>query len=254
MHITKSQIKYITSLAQKKYREKSGRYVIEGYKLIKEALDSNVSFEYIVYNKTILSKDHYKALFNELYDVTSDIYWAHESEIQKLSTFETAEGLLAVVKVVESPEIEGPCIIGLDAVNDPGNLGTIIRTADWFGVKTLLLGKGTVDVYNPKVVRATMGSLFHVNIVNNVDLVQLVQDLQKKKYRIRGAALKESVSLKDLQKYDKQVVLFGNESHGLSKELLSLCDDRFTISQGENGQAESLNVGISVGISLAELV
>lgn len=250
MHISKNQIKHINSLSQKKYRQRHESYVIEGYTLLKEALDSNVSFEYLVYTKSALEKPRYKELVDGLYDFTENMLWASDAEIKKFSSFETSDGILGVTKMPQGQELQGDTILALDTLNDPGNLGTIIRTAEWFGVETIFLGEGSVDPFNAKVVRSSMGSIFRMNIVGTKSLAESLQYLKKKKYRIIGTVLDGDKTINEIDN-EKIVIVMGSESHGISDEVRAICDD-FVKIKG-TGRAESLNVGVATGIILSQI-
>lgn len=250
MHISKNQIKHINSLSQKKYRQRHESYVIEGYTLLKEALDSNVSFEYLVYTKSALEKPRYKELVDSLYDFTEKMLWASDAEIKKFSNFETSDGILGVTKMPQGQQVQGDTILALDAINDPGNLGTIMRTAEWFGVETIILGEGSVDPFNAKVVRSSMGSLFRINIISANNLVTVLQDLKKKKYRLVATVLDGDKTMQEIDG-QKKVIVMGSESHGISDEVRAECDDFIKIKG--TGKAESLNVGVAAGIILSQI-
>jgi len=143
--------------------------------------------------------------------------------------------------------MEADTILLLDRVNDPGNLGTIIRTADWFGVNDIILSEESVDPYNEKVVRSTMGSIFRTHIYQSEYIVETVEFLKKNGYSIVTLDM-EGRDIRDLPKKGKQAFLFGSESHGISDTLRALADESYTISG--NGNAESLNLAMSVGITL----
>ena len=146
--------------------------------------------------------------------------------------------------------LDGSPIIFLDNVKDPGNLGTIIRTADWFGLKHIILSEDTVDPYNEKVVRSTMGSFFHVNILESTNSVRLLNSLRQKSYMLVSLDIKGEL-FDTLQPIAKTVYLFGSESHGIRSELAALIEKRYTIPG--KGKAESLNVAVAAGIVMSKL-
>ncbi|HAO52588.1 TPA: RNA methyltransferase, partial [Candidatus Magasanikbacteria bacterium] len=162
-------------------------------------------------------------------------------------------GVLAVIdqtEILADQLTDGP-IICLDAIKDPGNLGTIIRTADWFGFKNILLSEDTVDVYNPKTVRSTMGSIFHVQIAKTGNLLNTLEKLKKDyEYKIYSLDL-EGDSHKKMKQEAKAIYIFGSESQGLRSDLEKIVDKSYSIAG--NGQAESLNVAISAAIIMAQL-
>lgn len=264
MHITKNEIKNINGLSQKKFRQREGKFVIEGYKLIEEALKSNAVIETLVYtklsfkNKNIEFEQRNKGLLDQLSKKGVNIIWASEDELKRITNVETSDGLLAIVIVpqeVMAGNFKSSPIVLLDAIKDPGNLGTIIRTCDWFGVQDILLGEGSVDAYNSKVIRGTMGSIFHCNLHHSQDLLQKITELQKTGYIVIGTSLNTTNTLnsikKEIDNKDKVAIVFGSESHGLNSEVEKSCDVLAKIPGG--GQAESLNIGVSCGISLYSL-
>ncbi len=234
--IGKSQIKRIASLQQKKYRREFGLFTAEGPKVIGELLASD--FELV-----------------ELYSTgAEDCNFDHhqstpisETDLKKISALTTPAGCLAVFRIPENlPPAPSGLIVALDDIRDPGNLGTIIRLCDWFGVKQLICSEETVDVYNPKVVQATMGSLARVEL----HYCNLAQYLAATKLPMFGAFMHgENIYDADLPK-DGMIVL-GNESNGISESISKLIKNRITIPRfGE--KTESLNVGTAAAIVLSE--
>jgi len=184
-----------------------------------------------------------------------EIFFAGRKDIAYIKTTETFPGVLAVVAMKDTSfqavRGSGPFVC-LDGVNDPGNLGTIIRTADWFGVSTILLGQGSVDMYNEKVVRSTMGSFFRTTICKVSNLADSLEKFISEGYSVYAFTM-EGLPAADLRvkRTDKVIFLFGSESHGISSELQRLCTASYTIER--KGQAESLNVGVAVGIALSHI-
>lgn len=258
MHVNKSQIKLINSLSIKKYRLREKKFVIEGYKLTKEALDNNADFDFLVYSKTILDKPKYKSLLDDITKSKINVFWASDAEIKKISEMEASDGIIGVInipKCLSSEALGEKVIVALDGVSDPGNMGTIIRTCDWFGVKTVLCSKTCVDIYNPKVLRGTMGSIFHINVQDNVDFETEINTLKGEKYNILGTSINVKDRLGSFELKignEKFVLLFGNETHGLSKELEQKCDSLIKIEGF--GKAESLNVGVACGVVLYKVL
>ncbi len=234
--VSKGQIKLITSLQQKKYRDKTGLFVAEGPKVINEFLTAGLQLHSLFSTeKTISSsKDHFQVT---------------ETELQKLSFLKTANTSLAVFEIPEQKTVKNEgLIVALDAVRDPGNLGTIIRLCDWFGVTQLVCSKDTADCYNPKVVQATMGSIARVQ----VGYVSLSEFLRNTPLPVYGACMQGSnVYSNRLPK--EAVVVMGNEASGISDEVLALIHERITIPQfGEQHDTESLNVATATAILLSE--
>ncbi len=234
--ISKSQIKLITSLQQKKYRIKTGLFVAEGPKIIGDLLSSGMKLHSIY--ATEVTKDF-----------ETEVEHISAIELKKISSLKTANTMLAVFHIPDKPEMRSRgIIVALDAVRDPGNLGTIIRLCDWFGVEQLVCSNGTVDCYNPKVVQATMGSIARVNVYYT-DLSEYVKNTQLPVY----AAVMTGVNVYELSIPEEAVVVMGNEANGISSELLELIENKVTIPNfGNADSAESLNVATATAIMLSE--
>ena len=236
--ITVNQKKFVKSLAQKKYRSEHNCFVVEGVKLVEELLQSD--FEIINIYATLNWIENNPSVEAEQIS---------PKELASISSLKTANEALAVVKQKSIKKIDcsKSLTIALDNIQDPGNLGTIIRTADWFGINTIVCSTDTVDIYNPKVIQATMGSLFRVNVVYT-DLEEFFE--QNSKLDVYGALLNgDNVYQKTLNKIGS-VLLMGNESKGISKQLLPFITDKISIPK--IGKAESLNVSTATAILCAE--
>ncbi|AXG69904.1 tRNA (guanosine(18)-2'-O)-methyltransferase [Kordia sp. SMS9] len=235
--ISKRQIKIITSLHQKKYRKSTGLFVAEGKKVIQEFLNSNFELD------TLFTTDESLFAFNPKVTLIS------EAELKKISFLKTPNKTLALFKISEvaAAETEG-LIVALDAIRDPGNLGTIIRLCDWFGVKQLVCSETTVDCYNPKVIQATMGSLTRVNVL----YTNLSTYLSKTNLPVFGAFMDgENVYKANLPK--DGILVMGNEANGVSDEISNLITEKIAIPRfGDMQQTESLNVAMATGILLNE--
>ena len=236
--VSKNQIKLITSLQQKKYRKQEQLFFVEGVKGVQELLDSNFElYELFTTKKDFLSIDRSK-----VNAVTDD-------ELKKISALITPNSCLAIFKIptVVSFEQKG-LLIALDNIRDPGNLGTIIRLCDWFGIKTLFCTEGTVDIYNPKVVQATMGSIGRVNVVyGDLDIL-----LSETKLPIFGTFMDgENIYKANLP--NEGIIVMGNEANGISKTIEKLVSDRLAIPRfGDLQATESLNVATATAIILSE--
>ncbi len=235
--ISKRQIKTITSLHQKKYRKSTGLFVAEGKKVIEEFLNSNFELD------TLFTTDE------NLFDTDRKITLISEAELKKISFLKTPNTSLAVFKINEVSKIDAQgLIVALDDVRDPGNLGTIIRLCDWFGVKHLLCSEATVDCYNPKVIQATMGSLTRVNVV----YTDLNKYLSETNLPVFGAFMDGSNVYKTNLPTDG-ILVMGNEANGVSEEISKLITEKIAIPRfGEIQQTESLNVAMATGILLNE--
>lgn len=248
-----SILKHLNQLQQKKYRREFKEFVVEGIKSVKEALE-NAEVILVVIDGSLRDEADFKEIIGLAEENEAQVEYCARQDIGQIKTTDTFPGVIAVVAQDEvglEDIADGP-IICLDGIKDPGNLGTIIRTADWFGIKNILLSEDTVDPYNPKVARSTMGSIFRVNIFESNHLLGSIEWLKKKKYKFVGLAM-DGVNLNkmELKNIKNTVFIFGSESHGIRPEVESLLDKKYTIPG--RGGAESLNVAISVGILLSKI-
>ena len=236
---SKSQIKFIKSLAQKKNRQEQQLFIVEGKKAISELLSSSL-------------KLHSLYTVEDVFDAPAEkVHVISSEELKKISQLSTPQMALAVFHIPEvtSPELEG-LILALDEVQDPGNLGTIIRLCDWFGIESLVCSKGTVDCYNPKVVQATMGSIARVNIIYT-DLPDFLK-MAKKELPVYGAFL-EGDNVYEEKLTAEGVVVMGNEARGISTEVENVVTKKLLIPQfGAIQETESLNVATATAIFLSE--
>lgn len=236
--ISKGQIKLITSLEQKKARTKNGLFVVEGKKGIAEFLASDYELERLY---------SVEDLFDAAAEKTEIIT---ESELKKISRLKTPQSALALFRIPEmtAPQTAG-LAVALDGIRDPGNLGTIIRLCDWFGVKSLLCSNDTVDCYNPKVVQASMGSLGRVQ-VNYLKLNDFLKENSKQ--QIFGAFL-EGNNIYKTKLPDSGILVLGNEANGISPEVEQLVSQKISIPQfGNEANTESLNVATATAVLLSE--
>ncbi|MDO6595300.1 RNA methyltransferase [Oceanihabitans sp. 2_MG-2023] len=234
--LTKSQIKLITSLKQKKYRQQEGLFVAEGIKTIKELLDSSLTL-YHVFTTTSFHLD------------TKEETIITEKELKKISFLTTPNTALAIFKIPDATSINANnLIVALDNVRDPGNLGTIIRLCDWFGIVDLICSTATVDCYNPKVIQATMGSITRVN----VSYLNLENFLKENETEVFGAFMDGENVYKN-QLPNKGVLVLGNEANGISATTEVLVTKRISIPRfGQIQATESLNVATATAILLSE--
>ena len=233
--ITKNQIKLIKSLRLKKNRIQSGFFIAEGEKIIDELLQSKLETVHIfsTVNKYNFS-DYYIPIKN--------------AQLKQISYLKTPNKVVGLFKIPKNSVIDfNSNIIALEEINDPGNLGTIIRLCDWYGLKNIICSTNSVDCYNPKVIQASMGSISRVNI-SYMDLEKLVAD---KSHKTVMADLKGE-KLRNFNFSKNQIIFFGSESNGFSKKISSKIDNKITI-EGLNNNVESLNLATSVGIILYEL-
>lgn len=235
--LTKSQIKLIARLAQKKFRNQHQLFVVEGKKGVEEFLNSSFELHHLYTTSKTFEVDD--AYFTQITDL----------ELKKISSLNTPNTTLAVFKIPKNKAIDSSkLIIALDDVRDPGNLGTIIRLCDWFGVAHIVCGNGTVDCYNPKVVQATMGSLTRVSI-HYLDLEQFLKTTKEPKF----GAFMEGANVYNHILPPQGILVLGNEANGISPQNEALIDKKISIPRFGNLQTtESLNVATATAILLSE--
>lgn len=230
--INNERIKEISKLNNKKYRKEKGLFIVEGEHLVEEAYKHNLLVEVYSLNETS---------YESSYIVT-------ESVMKKISNLDSIPNIIGICKIKKEEEI-GNRILILDNIQDPGNLGTIIRSAVAFNVSTIVLSNDSVDLYNSKVIRATEGMIFNINIISR-DLFSFVPSI-KNQYKIYGTNVESGTLLKNVEKVEKCAIIMGNEGNGVKKELQKICDENIYIEM--NKQCESLNVGVATSIILYEL-
>ena len=246
--ITKATVKYIQSLQHKKFRDEHNSFFAEGPKVVTEFLEGNIFECEAIY----CTQAGYDALGEKLVNkATEKIHIIQDFELEKISALIVANNVLAVFQkknITNSINIANTLTLVLDDIQDPGNLGTIIRIADWFGIKTIFCSAATADCYNSKVVQSTMASLGRVNVLYG-DIKEMLQKHNNiKKY----AAVLGGKNIVGIGKIKEGIVIIGNESKGISAEVIALADEKISIER--IGAAESLNAGVAAGIILFTLV
>lgn len=249
--ISKNRAKFIVSLQKKKVRDEERLFVIEGDKLVREFLASGIRIHSLVAKPEFISSVPGDLLSNvsEVNDVSYD-------ELKNISTLRTPHNALAILPMPDNDlntnEVLKELCVSLDFVQDPGNLGTIIRAAGWFGIRNIICSPDCVDVYNPKVIQASMGALLHVNVFYS-DLKLFLTASERENIPVFGTLL-EGESIYSHKLADKGIILLGNESKGISAELLPFISDKIMIpkfSAGEHG-IDSLNVGMAASVVFSE--
>ena len=250
--LTESQAKYFRELLRSALaRHTSGEFAIEGPHLLEVAIEkASDQISYAAFTAEAASR--HTSLFKECLALGLPMYSISAKLAARIADTEEPQGIFAVIWIPEQrPNVQGDIVLALDSVQDPGNIGTIIRSAAWFGVKTLLLGDGSADPYSPKVIRSTQGAIFDVELETKVELVGKVGLLKKQGYRVLATTLSaDAVSIYEVSLPKKALLLFGSEAHGLNQELLALADKKIIIPK--YGSGESLNVAMSAAIVLAE--
>ncbi len=236
--IDNDRIKNYVKLKDRKYRKKTKKFIVEGMHLVLEACKKGIVEELIVEKDVVLPIN-----LPTVY-VTNEI-------INKISDMDSPSNVMALCNMEEN-QITGNKILMLDEIQDPGNLGTIIRSALAFNVDTIVLSPNTVDLYNPKVIRATQGMMFHINIVIE-ELEKVIKELKEKEIPIYGTRVDYGEDVRNLKDKDrkKYCLIMGNEGNGVREEILDMCDSYFYIDMNE--KVESLNVGVATSIILYEL-
>lgn len=242
-------VKQALKLKQKKYREEEGKFIIEGIRFVEEGIKEG-AVEYVLYSTKLQETRGSERILKssaDIYEVTSDV-------INELSDTENPQGVVAVVKKRNwSPEdIKNDFVLIADGIQDPGNMGTIIRTCDAAGVGGIVIIKGTVDIYNPKTLRSTMGSIFHIPILLYNDFESLADELKGKGYNIYAASLDTENFLYDCDFKAKTAFVIGNEANGIPKEHMDLCTHKIKIPI--LGSAESLNAAVAGAVVIYEAV
>ncbi|MBC8214721.1 MAG: RNA methyltransferase [Candidatus Marinimicrobia bacterium] len=250
--ISKSTIKLLRSLSVKKYRLKEKLFLIEGTRLFSEALKSNYPIKHIWVLEETIENSSIQKLLTEFRTSKTPIDIVSQIEIKQISETIQSQGIVGIAQI---PEISthkdwNQNLLILDRISDPGNLGTLLRTAEWFGIKTVILSENCADLFNPKVVRSAMGAHFYQRIFQT-NLFDLCDDLLKSNYSIIGG-LMDGESLESLDISDNNwALILGSEAHGIDENLVSKCTHKVTIPKF--GNLESLNVTSAGGILLHEL-
>ncbi len=253
--LSKQKLTEFSRLQEKKYRREFGLFLIEGTRLFREFIESDFELVWVVMAPDFPQKfpDIYKTVLRHYEDRS---YMSSEPELRKLSDTENTQGIVAAIRQRKSEPFlwnnsgNSRIVVACDRIADPGNLGTILRCADWFGVRDIVLNVSCVEMHNPKTVRATMGSIFRLNIFENQDLSILLTSAKQEGYHVLAADTSGNrISASDQK--SKKILIIGSEAHGVSEELLGLCDYKLAVPR--IGGGESLNAAVACGILLHEL-
>lgn len=246
-------IKHIKKLKDKKERDLSNEYIIEGIKLIQEAIQEKAKIKQIIIceecekAEAIPKEIMYEIARYECIYITKKLY-------NYLTEVKTPQGILAVIEKESNEkniDYTQEIIVALDEIQDPGNLGTILRTVDSIGLTQILVSKDTADSFNPKVVRSTMGAIFRVKVIECEDLEKTLKEIKKHKFEIVVTSLQTKNSIYDID-YNKKVIVIGNEANGVQEKIQQLSDKKVKIPM--LGKTESLNASVATGIILYEYV
>lgn len=246
-------IKNVRKLKEKKYRDLNNEYIVEGVKMIKEAILEDAKIKLIVVcednaNSGAIDK-------KLLYEIAKyECIYVSKKVFDLITDVQTPQGMLAVIEKENSEDkidYTEDVIVVLDGIQDPGNLGTILRTIDSCGLKQVIVSKETADSYNPKVVRSTMGAIFRVKVIESNNLIDTLKNMRKHKYKIMATSLETNNSIYDVD-YNKKVIVIGNEANGVEKEILDIADEKIKIPM--LGKTESLNASVATAVILYEYV
>ena len=233
--VDNSRIKEIRKLKEKKYRDQEKLFLVEGEHLVLEAYKSKLLKTVILCNRDI--------------DLDVEKIEVSEKVMNTISDMPSKVDIVGVCEIVDNKISLDSNVLILDGVQDPGNLGTIIRSAVAFNIKNIVLSKNTVDIYNPKVLRGCQGMNFHLNIIRD-DLINVIKDLKDNNYTIYGTNVVNGVDIKDIKKTGKYAIIMGNEGNGISPEIKKIVKENIYIKIKD---VESLNVAVATSIILYEL-
>ena len=233
--LTNKEVKYLTKLNTKKFRDDEKKFLVDGEHLIEEA-----------YKRGILEKI---IVVDDRYDFNCEKLIVTKEIMKKISLLETPPNIIGLCKMIDEKLIGNKYLI-LDRIQDPGNLGTIIRSSVAFNVDTIIMSNDTVDIYNSKVLRATQGMLFHINFIRS-DLENIIKELKDKNIPIYTTNVIDGISVKNINDFSKFALIMGNEGSGVSKNIEMLADKKIYIPMSKN--CESLNVAVATSIILYEM-
>lgn len=242
--ITKNTIKLVQSLKQQKFRKEHGLFVVEGRKMVEELLVSSIETVYLFATERYLVE--HPVNDQRLETVT-------EVQMSQMSSQDTPPGILAVARIPNPAVIQNKgMMLALDGIANPGNLGTIIRTAEWFGVKQIVCSNDCVELWNPKVIQATMGSVFRISMIYT-DLERYLKEAKDRGQAVYGALLEGENLFKKEGRWADGIIVIGSESHGIRGNILPLLTHPITIPRASGSVTESLNASIAAGIILAAM-
>lgn len=248
------KIKYVRSLNAKKFRDKENSFVVEGIKFVREAITEKANIIFVLFSESALDKNEASVMRHELKEMNVEVIACTGNVFDSVSDTINAQGVLAVIKKNDTDDLkllnDFKFAVMCDRIQDPGNLGTIIRTADAFGPAAVIMNKGCVDEYNPKVVRASAGAIFRGNFIHGED-EEIISFLHEHGFKIYSTVVESSYTFADIETSDKICVVIGNEGQGVSREITDASNMNITIKM--SGRAESLNASIAAGISIFEI-
>lgn len=253
---SKSKLKELLKLKTKKGRREKERFLIEGLRFCQELLNSSFEAELILYTLRFSKSQDGKKLLDDFVKKGVEVISVKKDVIRKLSDTVTPQGIVAVVKMKKLFFKDGlleniKFVLAIDSIKEPGNLGTLLRTADAAGADCVLLSNECVELYNPKVLRSTTGSVFHLPIFENMNLEKAILYLKKRGFKIFATDVKEGKLYDQIDYLGKVCLIIGSEAQGISKKILSLAFEKVKIPL--YGKAESLNAGVACGVILYQM-
>ena len=246
-------VKHIKKLKDKKYRDENNEYIVEGVKLVEEAVKENAPIK-----KIIICEDTtrtYEIPTNIMLEIARyECIYVTDKIFSSITQVTNPQGIMAIIeKNAQDAQIDysQDIIVVLDDVQDPGNLGTILRTVDSIGLNQIIVSKGTADAFNSKVVRSTMGAIFRIKIIEVENLAQAIKEMRKHHFKLMVTSLQTKNSIYDIDFY-KKIIVIGNEANGVSKEIQDMADEKAKIPM--LGRTESLNASVAAGVVMYEYV
>ncbi len=248
-----ANIKYAKKLlSSAKFRKEENAFLIEGVKLCGDAFQNRVSIQKVFYTKKCFEK--FENVVSSIIKSSESSFMVSQSIIETISDTNTPQGIVCICKCESKKSDETECekIILLENIQNPSNLGSILRTCDALGISMVAVSQNSCDVYNPKTLRGSMGAVFRLNIILFEDSVKFIKNLQKNNFKIYATVLDDNVSLTGNIKFVGKIgIVFGNEGSGLAEEIIEACDEKMTIPMSNS--AESLNVSVAAGIVIWEI-
>ena len=246
-------VKHIRKLKDKKFRDENNEYVVDGVRLVEEAVKENAKIKQrIVCEDTTKTYEIPTHIMLEI--AKYECIYVSDKVFNLITQVTNPQGIMAIIeKDTANVQIDytQDIIVTLDDVQDPGNLGTILRTVDSIGLNQIIVSKGTADAFNAKVVRSTMGAIFRIKIIEVEDLAKAIKDMKKHHFKLMVTSLQTDNSIYDIN-FNKKIIVIGNEANGVSKEIQEMADEKAKIPM--LGRTESLNASVATGVVLYEYV
>ena len=246
-------VKHIRKLKDKKFRDENNEYVVEGVRLVEEAVKENAKIKQIIVCEDTTKT--YEIPTHIMLEIAKyECIYVSDKVFNLITQVTNPQGIMAIIeKDTANVQIDytQDIIVTLDDVQDPGNLGTILRTVDSIGLNQIIVSKGTADAFNAKVVRSTMGAIFRIKIIEVEDLAKAIKDMKKHHFKLMVTSLQTDNSIYDIN-FNKKIIVIGNEANGVSKEIQKMADEKAKIPM--LGRTESLNASVATGVVLYEYV